>query len=187
MPTRGARARGAAQERHGQAVEEGAPQMMMDVDGPVHYVDFGGPADAPRVVYVHGLGGCYLNWNALAPLLEGHVRAVAVDLPGFGHTPAAGRRTSVAANAVVLRRFLQKLGGGEQSTLIGNSMGAYISMMAAVDQPALIEALVLVDPTLPLVGRLEVDPAVRKQFILNGIPGLGEYVLARRWAAVPAR
>jgi pimeloyl-ACP methyl ester carboxylesterase len=66
-------------------------------------------------------------------------------------------------------------------------MGAYISMMAAVDQPVLIEALVLVDPTLPLVGRLEVDPAVRKQFILNGIPGLGEYVLARRWAAVPAR
>jgi pimeloyl-ACP methyl ester carboxylesterase len=117
--------------------------------------------------------------------LEGHVRAVAVDLPGFGHTPAAGRRTSVAANTVVLRRFLQKLGG--QFTLIGNSMGAYVSMVAAVDQPALIKALVLVDPTLPLIGRLQVDPAVRRQFILNGIPGLGEYLLARRWATVSAR
>ncbi len=160
---------------------------QMDVDGrPVYYVDFGGPADAPQVVYVHGLGGCSLNWNAMAPLLAEHVRAVALDLPGFGHTPAAGRRTSVAANAAVLRRFLQKLGAGPV-TLVGNSMGAYVSMKAAVDQPTLVRALVLVDPTLPLVGRLEVDPAVRRQFIFNGIPGVGEWVLTRRWREAPAR
>ncbi len=27
----------------------------VDLDGPVHYVDFGGPDGAPRVVLVHGL------------------------------------------------------------------------------------------------------------------------------------
>jgi pimeloyl-ACP methyl ester carboxylesterase len=57
----------------------------------------------------------------------------------------------------------------------------------AVDEPALTNGLVLVDPTLPLIGRLQIDPAVRKQFFLNGIPWLGEYTLARRWATVPAR
>jgi pimeloyl-ACP methyl ester carboxylesterase len=160
--------------------------MMMELDGPVHYVEFDGPADGPQVVYVHGLGGSHLNWNALAPLLKGRVRAVAVDLPGFGLTPAAGRRTSVAANAAVLRHFLRRLGRGPV-ILIGNSMGGFISMLVATDQPTLVKQLVLVDPTLPLVGRAQVDPAIRKQFFLHGIPGVGEWVLARRYARVPAR
>jgi pimeloyl-ACP methyl ester carboxylesterase len=160
--------------------------MILEIDGPVHYVEFDGPPDAPQVVYVHGLGGSHLNWNALAPLLKPHVRGVAVDLPGFGLTPAAGRRTTVAANAVVLRRFLQRLGRGPV-TLIGNSMGGYVSMVVATDQPTLVKELVLVNPTLPLVARLQVDPAVRKQFFLHGIPGVGEWVLARRYATVPAK
>ncbi|HCT75633.1 MAG TPA: alpha/beta hydrolase [Micromonosporaceae bacterium] len=160
--------------------------MNIDLDGPVHYVDFGGPADAPGVVYVHGLGGSHLNWTALAPLLSEHVRAVAVDLPGFGRTPAAGRRTTVRANAGLLRRFLQRLGGGP-SILVGNSMGGYVSMLVAVDQPTLVSGVVLVDPTLPMVGRIQIDPAIRRQFFLNGIPGVGEWSLARRYATVPAR
>ena len=134
-----------------------------------------------------GSAAAHLNWNALAPLLEGHVRAVAVDLPGFGHTPAAGRRTSVTANALVLRRFLQKLNGDEQSTLIGNSMGAYVSMIGR-RRPALPDQSAGAGRPDPAAGRpARVDPAVRKQFVLNGIPGLGEYLLARRWATVPAR
>ena len=28
-----------------------------DIDGPVHYLDFGGPARAPMIVCVHGLSG----------------------------------------------------------------------------------------------------------------------------------
>jgi len=160
--------------------------MMTDIDGPVHYVEFDGPSEGPQLVYVHGLGGSHLNWNALAPLLKKHVRAVAVDLPGFGLTPSAGRRTTVTANAAVLRHFLQRLGRGPV-VLVGNSMGGYVSMLVATDQPTLVKRLVLVDPTLPLVGRTQVDPAIRKQFFLHGIPGVGEWVLARRYATVPAR
>ena len=33
----------------------------VDIDGPVHHVDFGGRADGPIVVLVHGLGGSHLN------------------------------------------------------------------------------------------------------------------------------
>jgi pimeloyl-ACP methyl ester carboxylesterase len=156
----------------------------MDLGGPVHYVDHGGPADAPQVVYVHGLGGSYHNWNALAPLLSGQVRGYAIDLAGFGHTPAAGRKTTVAANAVLLQRFLEQVG---PSILIGNSMGALISTMVATSKPGLVPSAVLVDPTLPIVGRLDVDPEVRRRFIVNGLPLVGAWSLQRRFLSVPAR
>lgn len=159
--------------------------MNVDVNGPVHYLDFGGPEQAPQAVYVHGLGGSHLNWSALAPLLEPHMRAIAVDLPGFGRTPAAGRKTSVAANSRVLGRFLRTVVGGP-SVLIGNSMGGLLSMMAAAQEPELVAGLVLIDPTLPLSRGTRIEPAVRRQFVFHGVPVLGEWLLARRYATVPA-
>src|SRR5213078_1603086 len=37
----------------------------IDLDGPVHYADFGGTG--PTLVLVHCLGGSHVNWAALAP------------------------------------------------------------------------------------------------------------------------
>ena len=160
--------------------------MEVDLKGPVYYLDFDAAGTGPRVVYVHGLGGSHINWIGLAPLMSGYVRGVAVDLPGFGLTPAAGRRTTVSANAQVLKRFLREV-VGEQVVLVGNSMGGLISMMVTAEAPDLVSGLVLIDPVLPLARGVRVDPAVGKQFLLNGVPGVGEWVLARRYARVPAR
>ena len=41
----------------------------VDLGGPVHYVDYGGPEDGPLLLLVHGLGGSVLNWAATAPRL----------------------------------------------------------------------------------------------------------------------
>jgi pimeloyl-ACP methyl ester carboxylesterase len=62
----------------------GGRSCWTDVDGPVHYLDFGGPARGPVIVGVHGLGGSAVNWSAIAPLLTGQYRFVAPDLAGFG-------------------------------------------------------------------------------------------------------
>ena len=43
----------------------------VDLAGRTPYVDFGGPADSPVLVLVHGLGGSHLNWALFAPLLRG--------------------------------------------------------------------------------------------------------------------
>ena len=78
---------------------------------PVHYVDFGGPDDAPTVVLVHGLGGSHLNWDLFAPLLRPHARVLALDLPGFGRSEPGDRRTTVQDNVQVLDRFLREVAG----------------------------------------------------------------------------
>lgn len=52
------------------SIDDSPPtSQWVDLDGPVHYVDHGGPADGPLLVCVHGLGGSLLNWAALAPRL----------------------------------------------------------------------------------------------------------------------
>src|SRR6266542_2770672 len=73
-------------EASSQLIAWGGVSRTADLGGPVHYVDFGGPAAAPRVVLVHGLGGSHLNWCLLAPRLVAKARLLAVDLVGFGLT-----------------------------------------------------------------------------------------------------
>src|SRR5512140_2868789 len=54
----------------------------VDLDGPVHYLDSGGPAEAPMVVCAHGLTGSAATWSAIAPQLTGRYRVLAPDLSG---------------------------------------------------------------------------------------------------------
>jgi pimeloyl-ACP methyl ester carboxylesterase len=122
----------------------------MHLDGPVHYVDFGGPASGPAVVCVHGLAGSAVNWSAIAPLLAGTCRMLAVDLPGHGLTPSQGRGTGAPALQALLHRFIEAVPTGPV-ILFGNSMGGMISLLEASAVPAAVAGVVLIDPVLPLV------------------------------------
>jgi len=70
---------------------------VVDVGGPVHYVDFGG--EGRPLVMVHGLGGNALNWMDVGPSFAQHHHAVALDLAGFGQTPLYARSAALGANA----------------------------------------------------------------------------------------
>ncbi len=152
----------------------------VDLDGPVHYVDFGGPQDAPRVVLVHGLGGSHLNWDTFAPLLQPHARVLAIDLPGFGRSEPGGRRATVHANLEVLHRFLVEV-AGEPAVLIGNSMGGMISILEKAAHPETVSGLVLLDPAIP-GPRRRLDPLVAVTFALYAMPVVGERFLWLRRA-----
>ena len=128
----------------------GARSRWVDLDGPVHYLDFGGPASGPAVVCVHGLAGSAVNWSAIAPLLTGSCRMLALDLPGHGLTRSLGRGTDVPAMRALLHRFIEAVPAGPV-ILFGNSMGGMISLLEASAAPAAVAGLVLVDPVLPLV------------------------------------
>src|SRR5215472_17443719 len=86
-----------------------ADSRWTDLNGPVRYLDFGGPADGPVIVCVHGLGGSAVNWAAVAPLLTGTCRVLATDLAGQGLTQSLGRGTDVASNRALLHRFIMSV------------------------------------------------------------------------------
>ncbi len=151
----------------------------MDLDGPVHFLDHGGPADGPLLVCVHGLGGSALNWAAVAPALVRTCRVVALDLAGFGHTRGGARSTSVQANQRLLHRFLTEV-AGVPAILVGNSMGGLISILQASQRPDTVAGLVLVDPALPPALNARPDPRVFATFAAFLVPAVGRRVLSRR-------
>ncbi len=157
----------------------GAVSRTVDLDGPLHYADFGGPPDAPPIVCVHGLGGSHLNWAPLGSRLAEHTRVFAPDLAGFGLTEPLGRPTRVPDNAALLHRFLIEV-VGEPVLLVGNSMGGMISTVVAAARPEAVRGLVLVDPALPHPRGSPPDRAVFGTFMRYAVPGLGERFLARR-------
>jgi pimeloyl-ACP methyl ester carboxylesterase len=171
-------------EAWSQLVAWGGVSRTADLGGPVHYVDFDGAADGPRVVLVHGLGGSHLNWCLLAPKLIQEARVLAVDLVGFGLTHPEGRSATVRTAAVMLDRFVREVAGAP-AILVGNSMGGMASILEAAANPQDVAGLVLIDPALPLVRGVRPDRLVASAFLLYAVPGLGKRYLARRREEMP--
>lgn len=153
--------------------------LWIDFDGPVHYVDHGGPSDGPVMVCVHGLGGSLINWFAVAPLLTERYRVLALDLAGFGHTQGGERPTSVHANRRLLDRFLTEV-AGTPAVLVGNSMGGLISILQAAKAPQTVAGLVLIDPALPVGLASRPDPGVAAIFGAATVPAVARRLLDRR-------
>lgn len=151
--------------------------MTVDLDGPVHFVDFGGAG--PSMVLVHGLGGSHLNWLAVGPRLARRARVLAVDLAGFGRTPLLRRSAGLRANRELLDRFLAAV-VGVPVILVGNSMGGLLAMLQASARPETVTGLVLAAPAQPAPPGTAIDREVWMAFALYSIPMVAEWYLRRR-------
>lgn len=150
---------------------------VADLDGPVHYLDYGG--SGPPAVLVHGLGGNALNWMAVAPRIAESHRVLAVDLAGFGQTPLFNRSAAVGGNAALVHRFIEQI-AGEPVLLIGNSMGGHISILEAADHPDAVTALVLVDAAVAGARLRRAEPMMIGALAALSVPGLGPAIFDRR-------
>src|ERR1700722_16896606 len=142
----------------------GGASHFSDIAGPVHWVDFGGPAGVPPIVMVHGLGGSHLNWVRIAGPLAERNRVIAIDLPGFGFSPAAGRRTSIEANTKVLDRFINETLGGPD-IFVGTPRAGAIILPGSDASPQAFAPVILVKPALPRPAEVP-DPQVAVQFLM---------------------
>ena len=118
-------------------------QRQVEIGGSrVNYVDIGSP-DAPPVVLVHGLGGQWQNWLENVPRLAQERRVLALDLPGFGASEMPRERISISGYARVVHALIRQAGIGRAS-VVGNSMGGFISSEVAIQFPEAVDRLVLV-------------------------------------------
>ena len=109
----------------------------------VHY--FEGGSGSPLVL-VHGLGGRAEDWANLMPLLvRGHHRVYALDLPGYGCSAWPRNASySIAEESQAVEAFMDRLRLAH-TDLAGWSMGGWIAMQVALDQPQRIRRLVIFD------------------------------------------
>jgi pimeloyl-ACP methyl ester carboxylesterase len=156
---------------------------VVDVDGPLHVVDMGGPEDGPLIVGLHGLGGSHLNWSAIGPGLSRYARVVALDLVGHGLTPTGSRTADMEGHRRLVSGFLRVSSAGSAprpAILMGNSMGGLVAALQAVEEPDTVAGLILIDPALPTSRLGLVHPRVVANFLLCAVPGVGESYLAGR-------
>jgi pimeloyl-ACP methyl ester carboxylesterase len=100
------------------------------------------------VVCVHASASSSGQWRALMDLLSGRFRSLAVDLYGYGHSPAwpDGRALSLDDEATLIEPVFEAAGG--RCHLIGHSYGGAVALKAALTRPARLRSLILFEPVL---------------------------------------
>jgi pimeloyl-ACP methyl ester carboxylesterase len=117
------------------------PLGTVDLDGPVAYREWEGPGDTTFVL-LHGLGGSHLSWIQAAPGLAGLGRVLALDMPGFGRSPKAGRPTRLMDQQRLLHRFVEAETNGPV-VLAGHSMGGVVAILEAAMEPERVAGVIL--------------------------------------------
>jgi pimeloyl-ACP methyl ester carboxylesterase len=115
-------------------------------DGAVVRLRSCGPAQAPTLVLLHGIGSASASWLPCARELANDHRVVAWDAPGYGgSTSLADPAPRAEAYAARLEAALAAL-GIERCLLVGHSLGALVAAAQARAQPARLAGLVLLCP-----------------------------------------
>jgi pimeloyl-ACP methyl ester carboxylesterase len=129
----------------------------VEVDGfRIRSWEAGPPRPAGVVVMLEGM-----TWglSTLRDALAQKYRVIALELPGFGESPANTRSQSVQELAITVAQASAQV-VPEHYTLIGTSFGAHVALWQTLQSPAKVEALVLIAPTalLPAAGPLAGTP-----------------------------
>jgi len=99
--------------------------------------------EGPPIVFVHGLSGSWTNWLEQLPVLAHEHRVLALDLPGFGHSPMPAGEITISAYARLLDGLMAQR-EMDAAAVVGNSMGGFIGAELAIAFPQRVERLVLV-------------------------------------------
>ncbi len=108
----------------------------------IGYIDEG---KGDILLLIHGLGSNAKAWSKNIPALSRDHRVIAVDLPGYGTSDKGHYQYTLSFYATVLKEFLAGL-GVDEAVFIGHSMGGQIAMVSALENPELVQGLVLISP-----------------------------------------
>jgi len=109
----------------------------------IYYTDNG---SGNTVVLLHGfLENCTM-WESFVPALSKNNRIVCIDLLGHGKTGCIGYVHSMELMATCVKAILKHL-DINQATFIGHSMGGYVVLAFAEENPEFITGLCLMNST----------------------------------------
>lgn len=168
-------------------------------------VRVGGRPDAPALVLLHGFPQTHVMWHRVARLLQAHYRLVLPDLRGYGdssHAPGLSdhRNYSKRAMAQDLIEVANAL-GIDAFYLCGHDRGARVAHRLALDHPARVRKLCLIDiaPTLDMYERTDmafarayyhwfhlIQPAPLPELMIGGNARAYLYAKLGGWGTAPA-
>ncbi|NND34150.1 MAG: alpha/beta fold hydrolase [Saprospiraceae bacterium] len=96
------------------------------------------------LIILHGVFGMLDNWRSFAKNLESFFSVYVMDLRNHGRSPHDAQM-SYPLMAEDVRETMLANGMTDGAYLVGHSMGGKVAMQLALDHPALIRALIVVD------------------------------------------
>lgn len=107
--------------------------------------DLTGPEEAPVVVLIHGIGlDRRTVWAPVARWLSGRFRVLSYDLPGHGESARPTGEVTLGTLSNQLISLMDEL-KIPQAALVGFSIGGMINRRVAMDHPARVSALVILN------------------------------------------
>jgi pimeloyl-ACP methyl ester carboxylesterase len=173
----------------GQRLTAAFKENHVEVDGfRIRYREAVPPQPVGVVVLLEGM-----TWglSRLRDALVQKYRVIALELPGFGASPANTRSRSVQELANTVAQACVQVVPASY-TLIGTSFGANVALWQTLQAPDRVEALVLISPTaiLPAAGPLAGTPeeTARRLFAhpekARSLPAVDPAIVAREQALV---
>jgi pimeloyl-ACP methyl ester carboxylesterase len=99
----------------------------------------------PALVIVHGVGGHKEDWAGVQSALEDHFTVLSVDMLGFGGSSRDAAVLDISTQAAAIKALLAHE-GVSRATLLGNSVGGWVTATFAATYPDMVERLIVVDP-----------------------------------------
>lgn len=121
------------------------------IQGQQIFTEEHGPINGPIAILIHGWSSSSFTWAPILPELSRRYRCIAVDLPGFGKSPAPKGRPSIRNYVSLIAGLITEL-SENPVLMLGHSMGGQITATLALNHPMLVERMVLLNPALS--GRL---------------------------------
>lgn len=144
-----------------------------------HRIAFSRTGKGDRIALLHGIPTSRVLWRHVVPLLaERGCEVTAIDLLGYGQSDQPDKADlGIAAQARLIGTLLETI-GWRDGTLVGHDIGGGIAQLIAVDRPALLDRLVLVDTIA--YDSFPVGPIARlKEPVWDTILGAPDFDLKR--------
>lgn len=146
--------------------------------GRIHYYSDTTASGRP-IVLIHSINAAP-SAHEMKPLFE-HFRSqrpvFALDLPGFGHSDRSKRRYSPELYAGTIAEFLKTV-VKEPADLIAFSLGCEFAARAALIEPALVNAFVMLSPTGFNVRGLPTGKAAERAYKFLSVPVVNDGLYA---------
>jgi len=118
--------------------------MLTQVRTPGCVTDCTVTGEGPPLILLHGAGGRASAWRAVIPQLARGFQVIVPDIPGHGDSKAPGALYTRRFYSSWLKRFILEM-RLSRPRIVGHSLGGAIALALAVQQPDLIDSLVLVN------------------------------------------
>ena len=100
------------------------------------------------VLLLHGLGATKITWTPVMTALSKRYRIIVPDLLGHGESEKPRGDYSPRSHARIVRHLMDQL-EIDRAKVVGNSLGGRVALELALRSPRRVEALALLDPSVP--------------------------------------